>query len=493
MEFDANIIKWYPFDNQKTILQIGQNENISTELKNRCEKLVVYENDIGEKFDYILIYGYQGEKIEKYLKNLTDDGKILIIGKNETGINNFDKYVENNENIGINRIEKHNEKLLNINQIEKNLKDNNFNTNIFYVFPNYSGTEVVINEKFRTQKAHIEKYCPDINENEVRIFDEIKALKTIIYTDEKLLKIFANAFFIEASAQEIKNDIRYCSFNNSRKAKYRLITIIKDNIVEKVPVNDEANQHITNMCKIAEDIKITDIDILDYTIDGRFYSKLIKDERTLDRILYDNRQNLDEIVKILTDLKNILIQYSTTEIPDEIQSKYSNCENLHFLKNAYWDMIAKNCFYINGRFVFFDQEWEKEYLPVEFLIYRSIINSYDLVRKINVENLLEKLDILQYRKNFEQLDLELREEILDEQVYNEIYNKNITSIDNILYDNKIVTLLKEDNANKQKYISELEEDNKKKQEYIDVLENNLEQIKKELEEQRKKGFFWKGK
>ena len=42
MEFDANIIKWYPFDNQKTILQIGQNENISTELKNICEKLVVY-------------------------------------------------------------------------------------------------------------------------------------------------------------------------------------------------------------------------------------------------------------------------------------------------------------------------------------------------------------------------------------------------------------------------------------------------------------------
>ena len=129
-------------------------------------------------------------------------------------------------------------------------------------------------------------------------------------------------------------------------------------------------------------------------------------------------------------------------------------------------MIPKNCFYIDNKFVFFDQEWKKENLPIEFIIYRSIINSYDLVKKINVDKLLEKMKLIQYKEQFEKLDAELRNEIIDENIYNEMYNKSIKSIDNIINDNKI--------ANKQ--IENIKQDNLNKQEYIE----NLERINKEL-------------
>ena len=509
MKFDFNIIKWYPFESNKKILQIGKNENISKELE-QIGKLTIAEDidSIQEKYDYILIYGYQKKLMEQIEKLIKEDTKILLIGENELGINNWSKYTSNKET-GVQRLENHHNKLTNIIEIENQLKKQNYNTNIFYVFPNYEQTELIINEKFEVQKMHIEKYYPNIKETEIRIFDEIKTFKNIINTKKELLKIFANSYFIEASKQEIQNGIRYCSFNNCRKPEYRLITMIRDNLVEKVPAIEEAKNHIQNMKETIAKIKEENIDILDYEENGHLYSKLIKKEKTLDRILYDNREDLDKIVVILNMIKEILIQKSIKEIPEEIKKQYKNWEKLHFMKNAYWDMIAKNCFYIENKFVFFDQEWEKSYLPVEFIIYRSVINSYDLVRAINVDELLEKLEILQYKEKFEKIDYELRKEIIDEQIYEEIYGKDITNIDNIIYEHNVdkqkIQQVKEDNENKQKYIEELEKENENKQKYIENLEEDnknkqeyilsLEQINTNLKKEKntKKGSFWKRK
>ena len=65
-KFNSNIIKWYPFDNNKTILQIGINNYITKELRKKFISVNVI-NDIEEieqslKYDYILIYGYERYK-----------------------------------------------------------------------------------------------------------------------------------------------------------------------------------------------------------------------------------------------------------------------------------------------------------------------------------------------------------------------------------------------------------------------------------------------
>ena len=152
-------------------------------------------------------------------------------------------------------------------------------------------------------------------------------------------------------------------------------------------------------------------------------------------------------------------------------------EKLNFVRNGYWDLIPKNCFYINNEFVFFDQEWKKQYLPVEFIIYRSIINCYDLVRKVNIDEILKKMNILEYKKDFEKIDSDLREQIIDKEVYKLMYEKNnLKAIDNLINDNKSLV---EENERKNDYIKSLEliikdlkKDNENKQNYIDILEKN---------------------
>lgn len=113
--FNSNIIKWYPFEEEqdKNILQIGINEEITKELQKKFKNVEIIEstkndslkleNESDIKYDYILIYGYQNyDNIIKELIPLTNENtKILIICENKFGINNWSKYNKENSDYGI--------------------------------------------------------------------------------------------------------------------------------------------------------------------------------------------------------------------------------------------------------------------------------------------------------------------------------------------------------------------------------------------------------
>ena len=85
-------------------------------------------------------------------------------------------------------------------------------------------------------------------------------------------------------------------------------------------------------------------------------------------------------------------------------------------------MIFKNCFLIEDKFVFFDQEWKEENIPAEFLIYRCIINIGKLRSKIEEYNLYEEMGIKQYIDLFEKLDNKISSEIFDNKIF-ELYTR----------------------------------------------------------------------
>ena len=491
-KFNSNIIKWYPFEKEKSILQVRKNEWIKNELEKnnlKIDTVESIEDNTDYKYDYVLIYGYENynNNIKEIISMLNENGKILIIGNNQFGINTWSKY-DLDSNKGVLNLEEHQKENKTISSIKKELKQEGLDTiNTFLAFPDYKTSELIVNEKFDLDKSQIEKYNPNIDEGEIKVFDEIKVLKNILENASEMKEFFANSYFIEASKNKNNNDIKYISFNNCRKEEYQLMTIIKDNVVEKLPTNAKAQKHIENIGKIIKNIKNENIEILDYEENSKIYSKLVKNEKTLDRMLARKYNNIEELIQILNEYKNVLLQnsksYSECKEKINIDGNEEQLEQLNYLKNGYWDLIPKNCFYINQKFVFFDQEWEKDYLPVEFILYRAIINSYDLVRKINVEELLKEINILQYKELFEKLDEKIRDEIIDNKVHEAMYKKyDLKAIDNLINDNKAYY---EENSRKdeyiknlEKYVEELKLDNTKKQEYIEILEEKLSKKKK---------------
>lgn len=496
--FQKNIINWYAFNQKESLLLIGDNVMLKQQIEQQIEYVISVKNveeverllENQNCFDYILIYGYEKCPFDLALFNklLKPKGRFLIIGENDTGICHWAKYQLEGE-MGVRRLEKDSiTQFRGLGEIKKELvKIGMTNTNTFYVFPHYQIPELIINEKFAIKKEQIEKYTPNISENEIKVFDEIKVLKKMVDKSPELLAFFTNSYFLEASREEIQTKTRYVSFNNYRKKKYQLLTIIEEDIVKKLPANEEAKQHIEEMKKNITDLKEQGVCILDSEKDGIIYSQLIKNTKTLDCILASKSNDLEEVANILRQLEEILQKQAVSfeEIKEELSySKEERLilENMHFLRKGFWDMVPKNCFYLNGQYCFFDQEWEKDNLSVEFILYRSIINSYGLVRKIKVQELFAKLGILPYQEYFETLDKKLREEIMDPDIYATMYEKNIKGIDNLIHERQSY---EQDNQKKEEYIKQLEkivielrQDNQRKQDYIT-----------ELEKTKKKGFL----
>ena len=508
-KFNSNIIKWYPFEKEKSILQVRKNEWIQNELEKnnlKIDTVESIEDNTDYKYDYVLIYGYENynNNIKEIISMLNENGKILIIGNNQFGINTWSKY-DLDSNKGVLNLEEHQKENKTISSIKKELKQEGLDTiNTFLAFPDYKTSELIVNEKFDLDKSQIEKYNPNIDEGEIKVFDEIKVLKNILENASEMKEFFANSYFIEASKNKNNNDIKYISFNNCRKEEYQLMTIIKDDVVEKLPTNAKAQKHIENMGKIIKNIKNENIEILDYEENSKIYSKLVKNEKTLDRMLARKYNNIEELIQILNEYKNVLLQNSKSysECKEKINID-GNEEQLEQLKKQLQIIQTEKNYFnesgtvsdydyledviqelnINQKFVFFDQEWEKDYLPVEFILYRAIINSYDLVRKINVEELLKEINILQYKELFEKLDEKIRDEIIDNKVHEAMYKKyDLKAIDNLINDNKAYY---EENSRKdeyikklEKYVEELKLDNTKKQEYIEILEEKLSKKKK---------------
>lgn len=486
-KFNTNIIKWYEFDKTESILQIGLNKKITEYLKTKFSNVKCVakfnEIDFNEKFNYIFIYGLEdcGDFSSIIFDALDEDGKLLLVFDNPLGINKFSKFP----------LELNNGKM-NIEKVKNMLnKNDNLFFNTFYVFPNYKVTDLIINENAKINEDFYNKYNSDIENNEIRLFDEGEQFKNIYINNPEMIRYLSNSYFIEISKKYTESDIKAITYNNYRKEEFQLITKIKKDIVEKYAANENAKKHIENMSIIVDKLKNEGFEILDNVSNGVVYSNLVKNNRTLDQIFADKADDLDYIVNILNKLMDVLNSKSVSYKQCEKYIKYIDkadisFKKLHFLKNGYWDLIAKNCFYLNDKFVFFDQEWEKTYLPVEYIIYRSIINSYELVKKIQVDDLLKKLNIFEYKTIFNELDICLMSEIFDKNVYEALYNKSFLTIEDLIdsneeckrIKNEILVSLKDDNAKKQLYINHLEERIKELQEKNNEYERKNKRVKK---------------
>lgn len=538
--FKENIFLWYQFkENANGIVYAQEKEYVDF----LSQKIKIVSEQTQEKIDYIIFVGETSvvSKIKNLESKLTEDTKIIMIGENELSAKNISAYPKVEEILK-------KDKINTISDLEKQMQKFGFlYRNLYYAFTNYDFVDILFEENYEVVPEQMNKYIPDVKKVEVQIFHEIEFLKKIIQIDKNLLKIFANSFFLEFSKNQEKQDVQFVSFNNMRKEEYRLMTVIRSGIVEKIPVNAKAAKHLENMQKNIEILKKQNIHLLDYTEkNGKCYSKLVKNKATLDTILAQNANDLEFVVaafnKIRKVLENQAIAYQ--EKMEESLSEYeidsNQLKNLKFLEHAFVDFVPKNCFEIDQEYYFFDQEWKRSFLPVEFILYRSIINCYDLVRKININELYEKLKLTEFIEIFEKINEKIMTDILDLELYEEIDGKakTVKKVDNIINERKIALsqisdfekedlnktqvienfnqeqikinqimedLRKEEmkkaqviedfiqeQAKKERIIDELKQEEKKKENYIRVLENiktekeneiqNLSKINQEKDE-----------
>lgn len=471
-EMNSNILSWYNFKKDSKILYLGDKENGAYEYLKENYQNVHYFDKIQTQeqyYDYLVILE---DKINMqnileasmYLKN---EGIILLAFNNEYGISKFTTYYYQSRKSPLEDVNEE----ISLEKIKEILKSEGYRyTNLYMPFPNFKRADVILSDKLNDLQDKIEKYFLSYTEESAILVNEINLLKKITNYDKELFIKLSNSYLIEISKEPLTTDVKYVSFNNYRKKEYQLTTIIRDNIVEKKPTTKEALKNINRIAKNIEKLNKFNFEILDRFENNTLYSKLIKDKKTLDIELGLNYNNQEFILNKLNEIREkLLINSIAYNKKDkkyycEILRKQEEniLENFHYLEYGFYDMVPKNCFYIDNQYYFFDQEWMEYYIPVEFILYRSIVNSYDLVRKINVDEILEKLGILEYKTIFEELDKNLRQNIIDEERFEEL-NKKYPNMYEIIYEYEVLKKQNED----------LRINDQKQNEYIKHLEANL--------------------
>lgn len=476
-----NLLNWYPFSSECEILELGGDigeltglfcqkckkvltvepqldcaKAISKRYKNRENLEIVAGNlkdiDLEEKFDIITFIGnidrikeivgedISLEKTIEYLENfLKENGRILLAIDNKFGL----RYWSGNPDNILNKkfsslIGYHNEpkvyETYTRKSLEIMLKNMGYYTNFYYPLPDYKMPNVIFTDNGLPQYNSIDKYNPYCAGKSDLIINEIDVFREILKTNPEMFTFFTNSFLIEISKETMNLPYKYISFNNLRKAKYRLITKIGEDIVEKQVVTGEAREHLEHMGENINLLKENAIKSLDGMKENHLISKYVDQKYLLNEVLTQelekgNQKTFDYIIEKYKDilLKN---SFKIESYEDTIFKQYNipvKDENLikdmNFLENGLWDMTFKNCFYIENEFYFFDQEWRAKHIPVEFILYRSIIYTISLRRYINIEDLMEKYHLKKYREIFDELDSKLQKEIRDDKIW-KFYSQN---------------------------------------------------------------------
>ena len=491
-----NLISWYQFDKNDTLLEIDGDLGERTQVYcDKCKRVVTIEKNIDkakaiakrysnrenlevivgdienisidEKFSIIAIIGTKRkqklkELIKKLEKNLADGGKFIIAVDNKFGLRYFMGNPENILNkkfvslIGYNNEEEKIESFSK-NKLKKLFDSLNYNTTFYYPLPDYRIPNVIFSDMQIAQYNNVDKYMPYCKENSTIIANEIDVYREILKSDPEMFSFFANSFLVILSKNKIHDMPIYISFNNIRKEKYRLITKINKDKVKKQIVSYEAKKHYENVKKNIKRMQENNILTVDYIENGYINSKYINQDKMLSLILTKclEENNIAEFEKIITKYLSELRKNKEVSVNyvDTIFAKYNvkvnekDIKEMNFIKDGFWDMTFKNCFFFDNKFYFFDQEWLEENVPIEYILYRAILYTISLRRFINIDELFKKYNIEKYRNVFDELDNKLQEEIKSDKIW-KFYNKNkYVDIDATIQELKNVQI--RDNAKQQ--------------------------------------------
>lgn len=505
-----NIINWYPFKENSSILEIGADYGEVTQiLCKKLSKVVALETlqekrnaiikrnedktnlkviekfeEINEKFDYITLIGIENitdkpqEILGELKKYLNPDGIILMAIDNKLGMQYFSKTNDEGENI-TNQKDK---KLYTLKELEKQIKEAGYaNFKTYYPMTDYKLTNVIFTDKKPLSKNNLSRNIIYNSEDTIRFYEQNGAYRELLEEDENIFKIFTNSFLIEIFNGDYKeNEIRLVAFSNMRKPQYRIQTVMENDFVYKYPGSEISRKHLENIKENIDILRQSNLNSIDTYDEEKIISKYTEN-LTLDKVIMNliKEQKQEEAIELIKRFKEELVnKLEKSEEKQNVFDKYKieyqkgDLQNMSLVKHGLWDLIFQNCFYIDNEFYFYDQEWKEENIPVEFILYRAIKYFERLKKYISSDELYEIMGIdKQQIKIFDELDNKIQENIRDEITW-KIHTQGKTMLDlkrDKLTDNHNINLLKMDNVQKENLI-------KQKDEEIQELRNQLNYI-----------------
>ncbi len=437
-----SLFNWYPFKKETALLEIGsafgaltglfcemcghvtaleRNEVRAEAVRKRyrnVNNLEVCQLDVAdfntkEMYDYVILTGvlekqfYGSKNMELYIcflrslhKFLKPNGQILVSVDNRYGL----KYFCGARNphtkrafSGLNQYEEENRSGYNWGKKEfcNLLEQSGFRYyKFYYPLPDYRVPQLIYSDEYLPGGNVHERLIPYYEKEDPLVVYEKALYKDI--AKNHVFPFFANSFLAECSVQSQNfSNVYYVAVTTDRGKEHGFATVIQsDQTVRKKILYPEGRKNLRQFYENIEDIRVHGVDTVSHVYRGNYvempYIHANPLSEDLDKII---KNNPEQFAMIISQLYRTILKSSDHVEAEEnkLAGKYegsmladhiSNEDYGVILKHAYIDMIPFNCFYQNGKFLFFDQEFVRKGYPAKYTLFRALLYTYYFIPEV---------------------------------------------------------------------------------------------------------------
>ena len=380
-EIQNGIWKWYPFVEGAKVLFVEDPSCIKAQ-ENTYDYIVAVLSleKANDPHDFL-------KKCRKVLK---EDGKLLLAMDNRYGIRYFcgdrDPYtgrsfdgIENYRSVSPLDGEKQTGRLFDKATVESWLQEVGFvNRSCLSVFPSIEAPQLFYAQDYLPEEELSIRYMPYYNYPDTVFLEESFLLDGLMKNN--MFHQMANGYFIECALGSGKckvENIKHITLSMDRGKEFALATIIyRNNIVEKRAMYPEGVDELHRLRDNHDYLKSHGINVIEGTLEKNSYvMPYIKAEngtRYLQSLL---RTDTEMFIKEMDRFRQIILDSS--EHVEPVLSEYENREYGQiakgvWLKNGFFDLVPLNAFYVDGDYLFFDQEFCIENCPANAIVVRMV-------------------------------------------------------------------------------------------------------------------------
>lgn len=247
------------------------------------------------------------------------------------------------------------------------------NNKFYAVMPNLQETQLVYAQDYLPKEELAIRYFPVYDYP-----DSVFLNEEYLYTDlakNGMFHAMANSYIIECSRDGTFDDTLHATLSLDRGREDSLATIIKEvaceRCVEKRPIYPEGKLKAEKLIEAAAYLRDYGVNVVDATISDDVYRMPYIDAPIAMNYLYElAKQDKDAFIREMDRLVEIILA-SSKHVSEDTGDGMGIT-----LERAYVDLVPLNCFYVDGEYLFYDQEFYYENYPANVIIYRTLAIVY---------------------------------------------------------------------------------------------------------------------
>lgn len=433
----GNIIEWYPFDKDASILEIGSGcgaisgflcrkvkRVVGIELSKRrslinayrnkdCENLEIivgnFKNiELTEKFDYITLIGvfeyaanYIGgnnpyeDMLKKIKKLLKPNGKIFIAIENKMGLKYLNGAKEDHVGkrfIGMEDYKYiHNVRTFSKPELCTIFKNCGIDVyRFYYPSPDYKLPDTIYSDSFLPGIGDIRLWGTNYDTSRIALYND--AIMADQICRDKMFDYFSNSFLVICN--EEKDSTVYAHYSNERKKEYQTRTTIEcggeSKKVKKIYLKIEqrkynifASMHqyleilqkeFPNINYLPPEIISEDVLVYDFINGLSVEANLAKTVHNVDRMLLEFKKIIEQYMACNIEM---LRDFELTDEYKQVFGDNAVKTPEKSLQVTNLDMLLHNMIIREGQVYCIDYEWLFTFpIPFEYLLFRCIASFY---------------------------------------------------------------------------------------------------------------------